>query len=744
MITAVREKITRYAASPAFARVIGFVLLLLFVAVRLWDPTPLESSRLKVFDYYQVLHPRVQVGMPVAIVDIDEQSLQAFGQFPWPRTRIAELVRRVTKLGGVAIGFDIIFPEPDRMSPPLLAKTITMLDQETRDKLKQLPSNDQMLAFAFKRSRVVVGQSGYPEKLVNVGEKKAPHTSFATLGRDPKPFLINFPGLRRNVPELEHAAAGRGLFTIKPERDGIIRRIPIVMIAQGRIAASLSAELLRVATDSNAILIKTNDAGIHSVVLGGVQIPTDRNGQFWVHFNKHNPDRYVSAKDILEGTVDPKKLRGKLILVGTSAIGLFDIKTTPVDAAIPGVEVHAQALEAIMSKAFLTRPNYAIAAEISLAILVGLAIIILVPMTSVLIVMVLGGTIATALAAMSWYLFVSHSMLIDVAYPLLSSLVIFLLLVFINYFREEMERSKVRSAFSQYLSPDLVEQLAENPEKLVLGGETRELTILFSDVRGFTTISETYKSDPQGLTTLINRLLTPLSIAVIDTHGTIDKYMGDNIMAFWNAPLDNPNHAKDSCTTALSMLVRLELLNVERKQEAEDANIDFLSLEVGIGINTGECVVGNIGSDMRFDYSVLGDSVNLAARLEGQTKSYGVSIIIGSKTAEQVKDAFDVLELDVIRVKGKTEQEVVFALLGVADGPEHDTCVALEKQVAEMLGNYRGQKWSAALKSLKSCRKIASNLSLDALFDIYQDRIESFKKSPPPTDWDDVWTMTTK
>ncbi len=744
MLSAAFDKISYYAARSGFARVVGFSILVFFVFFRIWDPAPLESFRLKVFDYYQTLYPRPQGPLPVAIIDIDEKSLQALGQWPWPRTRIAELVRRTTKLGGVAIGFDVLFAEPDRLSPALFAKTVSSLDKETKEKLLGLPSNDQIFAAVIKRSRVVLGQSGYNKKLEDVDEKNIPYTSFATLGKDPNPYLITFPGLRRNVPELERAALGRGLITILPESDGIIRRIPVVMKAQGKIVPSLTSELLRVATGSNAILIKTNDAGISSVVLGGVEIPTDQNGQLWLHFNAHNPDRYVSAMDILDGSVDRRKLAGKLVLLGTSAIGLFDIKTTPVDAAIPGVEVHAQVLESMISKSFLTRPNFAIAVEVSAAILFGLVLILLVPMVSVLSVFLLGATMAAALVGMSWYVFIRQSILIDVAYPLISSLVIFLLLVFINYFREEQERSKVRSAFGQYLSPDLVEQLAENPEKLVLGGETRELSILFSDVRGFTTISETYKSDPQGLTTLINRLLTPLSNAVMDTGGTIDKYMGDNIMAFWNAPLDNDAHARDACTSALSMLVRLEKLNVERKIEAEESNIPFLPLEVGIGINTGECVVGNIGSDMRFDYSVLGDSVNLAARLEGQTKTYGVSIIIGSKTAAQVEETFAILELDLIRVKGKTEPEVVFTVLGSTSDPQNQTYTDLNKENTKMLLHYRNQEWGEASDSLENCRKIAVDLSLETFYDVYTDRIDMFKKTPPPAGWDGVWTMTTK
>jgi len=402
------RKLIGQAAKSGFARAVGLALLVLFVLFRIWDPPPLESFRLRVFDFYQVIYPRPTGPLPVVIVDIDEQSLQALGQWPWPRTRMAEIVRRVTKLGGVAIGFDILFAEPDRMSPALFARNLDGLDKATAEKLRQLPGNDQIFAAAIKRSRVVLGQSGYQEKLDFAGEENAPLTSFATLGKDPSPYLITFPGLRRNVAELENAALGRGLITILPEADSIIRRVPVVMKAQGQLVPSLTSELLRVATGSNAILIKTNEAGISSVVLGGVEIPTDENGQLWMHFNRHNRDRYVSAKDILDGSVAPARLAGKLVLVGTSSIGLFDIKTTPLDAAIPGVEIHAQILESIISKTFLTRPNYAIAAEIVLAILVGLVIIIMVPIASVLTVLVLGGTIAAALAGMSWYLFISQ------------------------------------------------------------------------------------------------------------------------------------------------------------------------------------------------------------------------------------------------------------------------------------------------------------------------------------------------
>ena len=307
---------------------------------------------------------------------------------------------------------------------------------------------------------------------------------------------------------------------------------------------------------------------------------------------------------------------------------------------MPGVEIHAQLIEAALTNAILSYPNYAIGAELIAAFLVGIAIVILAPMIGALPLLILGAGVGAGLAAISWMVFQQQNILIDVTFPLMSSFGVYAALVFVNYLREQVDRQRIRSAFGQYLSPTLVEQLAQNPDKLVLGGEERTMTIMFSDVRGFTTISESFKDDPQGLTNLMNRLLTPMSNAIQARNGTIDKYMGDAIMAFWNAPLDDPNHEANACDAALDMLERLDALNAERKQDAEASGKPFIPIKIGIGINTGRVTVGNMGSDMRFQYTVLGDSVNLASRIEGQTKSYGVPILIGARTAQAIKDKF--------------------------------------------------------------------------------------------------------
>src|ERR1700716_897898 len=675
-----------FARKFGYARLVCLAILIGLAALRIADPAPIEELRVRTFDTFQRIDYRVKTARPVTIVDIDEKSLAnpKLGQWPWPRTRIADMVANLTKLGAVAIAFDIMFAEPDRLNPDVAADTFRNLDEATRDKLRALPSNDEVFADAMRRSRVVLGETGLPDVL-SEPDNTLPVTGLAMLGEDPQRFMFKFPGLLRNTPVLEKAAAGRGMLTINPERDGIVRRVPMIMQAQGTTMPSLSFEMLRVVTGTDTIFIKTDQAGIKSLGVKGFQIPTDLNGQLWVHFAHGDPSIYVSAADVLEGAVPPEKIKGKLVLLGTSAAGLNDIKTTPVDPAMPGVEIHAQVLESALTRAVLSQPNYGIAIEFCAALVLGILEIAFTPLFGPIALVAVGALFASLLVGTSLYFYTQHRLLIDFTYPLLSTTSIYLTLIFTSFVREQAQRRQIRSAFGQYLSPALIEQLAQSPEKLVLGGEEREMTIMFSDVRGFTTISESFKSDPQGLTALMNRFLTPLTNAILARKGTIDKYMGDAIMAFWNAPLDDKEHQLHACEAALDMLQRIDVLNKQREQEAQEGGPPYIPLSVGVGLNTGVCVVGNMGSDLRFDYSVLGDSVNLASRLEGQSKEYGFPIIVGSKTALAVKDKFAILELDFIMVKGKKEPEVIYAIAGREDTAQSGRFQRLRNLPIEML-----------------------------------------------------------
>ena len=736
--------LARWARRFGLTRAICLLLLLALVPLRILDPPPLEEIRLRTFDFYQTLRPRQTTARPVTIVDIDESSLKEIGQWPWPRTIVADLVTRLTQLGAVAIGFDIIFAEPDRMSPGIAATSFRDLDEEVRNKLRSLPSNDEVLAEAIRHSRVVAGQVGSAMPVARTQAESALQTGFAVRGPDPSRFLVTFAGLLRNVPAIEQAAAGRGVFSIQPERDGIIRRVPMIMQAQGAMVPALSMELLRVVTDSGAILVRTDEAGVQSVAVPGLELPTDQNGRLWVHFDRHDPSRYVSATDVLQGRTLRDNVEGKLVLIGTSAAGLLDVKTTPVAAAMPGVEVHAQILESAIANSLLTYPNYAIGAELLVAVLVGLAIIIVAPMVRASTVIALGGIVVAGLMGVSWYLFSQHNLLIDFTYPLMASGFVYLTLIFINYFQEQKQRQQIRAAFGYYLTPALVEQLARSPEKLVLGGEERRMTILFSDVRGFTTISEHYKHDPQGLTRLMNRFLTPLTNAIIERNGTIDKYIGDAIMAFWNAPLDDSQQEINACEAALEMLARADNLNQEFKREADQNGGKYMPLRIGVGLNTGPCVVGNMGSDFRFNYTVLGDTVNVASRLEARTKDYRIPIIIGEGTAKKAKERFATMEIDRIQVKGKTQPETVFTVLGRAELSRDPNFLELQELTTKMLQYYREQNWTQALDTIEPCRKAAEGFGVGALYLMYAERIAAFRHNPPPPDWNGVYEAESK
>jgi adenylate cyclase len=739
------KRIARWASQFGIARAVCILLLFALVPLRIADPLPIEELRLRTFDLFQVMRPREQKVRPVVIVDIDEPSLREVGQWPWPRTVIADLITRLRAAGAVAVGFDVIFAEPDRMSPAVAAGSFRGLDAETRDKLAALPSNDAVFAEAIKKAGgIIVGETGAAEAAPRADGETMPQTGFAIVGPNPRPFLITFPGLLRNIPPIEQAAAGRGLFSIDPEPDGIVRRVPVVMEAQGQLAPALTMEMLRVVSRAGAILIRADQAGVKTVAVPGLEVPTDGRGRFWVYFNKRDPARSVSAADVLNGRVTPDRLRGRLVLIGTSATGLLDIKTTPVQPDMPGVEVHAQILENILTKSLLASPGYAIGAEIIAAVVFGLAIIVAAPMLPAAIVVALGAILIAGLIGISWYFFVEHHLLIDFTYPLISCWLIYLVLTFVNYFREQQQRQQIRSAFGFYLSPPLVEQLARSPEKLVLGGEERRMTILFSDVRGFTTISEHYKDNPQGLTQLMNRFLTPLTNAIIERKGTIDKYIGDAIMAFWNAPVDDDEHEANACDAALEMLTRAEVLNGELKREAEASDGVYMPLRIGIGLNSGPCVVGNMGSDFRFNYSVLGDTVNLASRLESRTKDYRLSLVIGSRTAERAKEKFATMEIDLIQVKGKKQPELVFTVLGRAEVAEDPRCNELRDLNTQMLAAYRKQQWDDAERLIERCRKLAGGFGVDGLYEMYKERIAVYRAEPPPPDWTGVYEAESK
>jgi adenylate cyclase len=736
-------------------------LLVAAIALRVAEPPFFRQQQAWVFDLGNQWWPReFDPNAGVRIIDIDDDSLEKYGQWPWPRTRLAEIIYKLAQADAASIAFDVVFAEPDRTSP----KNIVELwpagpdFKDIREQVRAMPDHDEAFAQTIKWTRNTV--TGFVLSYGETPRRPIQKGNFAFSGDDPRKFVFRYPGAIANLKAFEQAAAGNGNFNMQPDVDGLIRRVLLVAgfkmdedAANDRIYPSITLEALRVAQGAKSMVIKSSggsgersfgeQTGIASIKVGHFVVPTDDRGQILMHYTGRRLERYVPVWKILDGSVDKSLLEGHIVLIGTSAAGLLDLRSTPIDKVVPGVEVHAEVIEQILQKDFLTRPDWSFGAEVTYILAIGLLLIFLLPRLGAVWCAVIGGASVLAILGGSVYAYKDLKLLLDPIFPSIAVLGVYLSASLISYIRTEAERRQVRGAFSQYLSPALVEQLAESPERLKLGGETKPMTFLFCDVRGFTAISETFKSNPQGLTKLINRLLTPLTNAILARKGTIDKYMGDCIMAFWNAPLDDEEHALHACESSLAMFKALDVLNEERRLEAEAEGVPFMPLNVGAGINTGECVVGNMGSEQRFDYSVLGDPVNLAARLESQSKNYGVKIVIGSETAKAANGNYALLKLDLIQVKGQSVGVEIYGLQGDAGYAESPEFLAIKEKHDAMLEAYYAQDWDAAEARIAECRQL-TNDETPELYDLYDERIGEFRDNPPPEDWDGVFVATTK
>ena len=643
---------------------VPFLVLFFAMFLKIREPKLLSDFQDSVFDQFQSLRPRQYGNVPVRVLDIDDDSLEKLGQWPWPRTLLAELITRLQKFGAKAIVFDMVFSEPDRTSPSRIPELKTL-----NIELGRLPDHDAIFAQAISRGKVVLGFT-----FSRVEKKPQLKTQFKLTGADPRELVGSegrAPGSNVNLPVLERAAAGNGNFSFAGGAS-MIRKAPMLMVIGDQLVPSLSLEALRVEQVADTIFIKSTgasgaedygQAGISAIKVGRYVIPTDEEGRVWLYDTGPVDKRTVPVWRIFEKKFDPAPIRGSIVFLGTSAPGLLDLRATPLSPRAPGVWVHAQMVEQAMTGEFLRRPYWAWQLELVYLLVLGTLLILLLPRFGAALCAALGGVSIAAALSGSWYAFSAFHYLFEPVMPSITVLLIYLSSSLISHIRNEAEKRQIRGAFAQYLSPVLVEQLAEHPEKLVLGGEMKEMTLLFTDIRGFTTISEKFADNPHGLTQLINGFLTPMTDVILGNRGTVDKYMGDCIMAFWNAPLDNPNHAADACRAALEMQRRLRELNRTWEEKVKQEGGTFVPIHTGVGINTGVCCVGNMGSQQRFDYSVLGDDVNLASRLEGQSKTYGVEIVVGENT-HQKAPAFTYLELDLIRVKGKTKPVRIFALLG--------------------------------------------------------------------------------
>ena len=675
-----------------------------------------ETLRNLVFDQYQKLGPRPWTpDLPVRVVAIDDASLQQFGQWPWPRKLLADLTERLAAQGAAAVAFDIVFAEEERSAPAsLLARLPAIPERDAYVRALEArgfggrDTASDGLALALGRVPSVLALVLTQDKnSTNVPVK----AGFATAGDDPASFIAHFTSAVLPLSKLIEPAAGLGAINWSPDRDLIVRKVPLLFAIASHDAAALvpglDAEVLRVAQHADTVIVKSSNAsgatgygattGVVAVKIGSLEISTEADATVRVHFAGTEPRRHLSAARVLAGEIPDGEIAGRIMLVGATASALADVRSTPLEAAVPGVDVHAELLEHVLSGDRLARPDYAGGLEALLLVFGGFASTLLARFAKPVTAAAAVSAVVVALCGGSFLSYSRAALLFDPLLPGATWLVAYVGMTIIVYRRSERQRQFVRNAFSRYLAPALVARLAANPAALKLGGEARDVTVLFTDMRDFTRRAE--KLGAVAVVDLLNRVHTPLTQSVLAQSGTIDKYLGDGLMAFWNAPLDVPDHAGHACRAALAMCAALPALNTELAAQAGVAGLSYEPVEIGIGINTGEVFVGNLGSQQRFDYSIIGDPVNVAARLEAATKEFCVPILASAATARAARD-FLFLPLGEIAIKGKAETTQVFALHGAA--PADANFVAFEALHRDALAAAKGGAAEAPLLIAKA------------------------------------------
>jgi len=739
---------------------VGVMAIALSIGLRLTDPPVIKTISLSLFDTYQRIKPREYRPVPVRIIEIDEDSLKRLGQWPWPRPMIAELTRRLTQLGASGIGFDIVFAEPDRTTPKVMAglwRQAGAVDAATEERIIQLPDHDEIFAEVLGQTPSVLGfvLSGTPPS--DAEDIPKPKAGIAYGGSNPIPFLNTYPGMTNNLPLLREAAPGAGYFSQHSrDPDRIIRRIALFSVVEGQIYPSLVAETLRVAQGASSFALKSSDAsgsvsfgdaaGVIKVKIGGAKVPTTANSSIWIYYTEDVPERYIPAWKIL-GDIETansliEQIQGHIVLIGTSAPGLEDLRATPINSATPGVSIHAQAMEQILLGDYLVKPDWADGLENVLMVAGPVLLIFLLPGLGAIWCAAIGGILAASYLGGSWYAFSREQLLVSPVFPIFSASLTYVLVTGWLFIKEQRDRAFIRDAFRLYLAPALVDKVADNQEQLILGGEIRELTIMFSDIRGFTAFSE--GMTPQELTLFINEYLTPMCDVLLNHGATIDKFIGDAVMAFWNAPLDVPDHARRACDAVLDSKIALARLNEGFAERTLNDGRPFPELRIGVGLNTGDCCVGNLGSDQRFNYSCLGDAVNVASRVEGQSKSYGVFAVVGETTHAQCDD-YALIELDLIRVKGKLKPIRIYSLLGNPELEQSAVFQSLKQAHEGAIKAFRAQLWDEADALFGRAREIGGDeWNLHVLYNLYDARVANYREASPGDDWDGVYIATSK
>jgi len=700
------------------------------------------------YDYRLKLSLPTKIDKKVIIIDIDEKSLAEIGHWPWERNVIATIVNNLFDYYHInVLAFDILFAEKDQDPSDKIISELSKSPISSSEDFQRIINNNQnimnrdaSLAKSLLNRNIILGIIfNNLDKNLSKGVLPPPIPQFTPEIINSFEFL-NATGYTANIPSLQNSAFSAGFFD-NPliDEDGVFRRVPLLQSFNGKLYPSLALEVIRASLENNTLKLGygasdelEGSKSLEWVYVGEIAIPVDEHSAVMVpYIGPQKTFDYISASDILNKTLPRHLLRDKIAIFGTSAAGLLDLRTTPLESAYPGVEVHANIIQGILDQSIKHEPEYMIGFEILLLFILGIILTIILPMLSPTWSTISAGLTIGVILILDNYAWNHLMVIMPIASPLSLVVILYLMNMSYGFFVESRGKRQLTHLFGQYVPPDLVNEMSRNLKEITLDGEIRNMTVLFTDVRGFTSISE--NMEPKELTTFINAFLTPLTEVIHKNRGTIDKYMGDAIMAFWGAPLKDHHHARNALNAGLDMLEAIKKLNQNFKSKGQP------EIKIGIGVNTGEMNVGNKGSEFRVDYTVLGDAVNLGSRLEGLTKKYGVNFIVNESTRHEVPE-FEYRMLDIVKVTGKNKPVTIFEPIGLVE----NVSKSKRKQIKEFhhaLKLYRLQNWDDAEQIIF---QLSQQEPERIIYRIYLDRIAFFRNNPPEENWDGVFTHTSK
>lgn len=718
-------------------------------------PKTLESFDNRLRDYMFVLRGEEPDSGNVVIIDLDDKSLKEIGQWPWSRDVVSNMLINLTNAGIGLIAFDVVFAEEDRSNPLKIIKKLNIKTQQ------EIPDYDYIFASTVSQTPTVLGYQFQLSK-DNFAQTDAPRIPAIFIEKnrtkENEDMVIKAHGTILNIPIVQENAYSSGFFNNVPDESGVVRSVPLIIRYDGQIYPSLALEVIRTISDAKKVYVNYDQNGVSDIQVGEFFIPTDRYGRTIVNFRGGEKSfKYLSAADIIKGNFDPKDIEGKIAIVGTSAAGLLDLRATPFESIYPGVEVHANVVDNILTQNFIQKPSWVDGLNLLHIFILSFILLLLVAYFPLWVSLIFIAVIFSADMYLIFTALFDYGLILNILFPILTIFASVISAMTLNYFLETRQTKNIKNKFASKVSKEVMESLLSHPDQNSFAAMDKEITVFFSDVRNFTNISEAMPS-PKVLIEFLNEYMDPMTQIIIDQKGTVDKFIGDAIMAYWNAPGDVPDHAQKAVTATMEQLHLLDKLNEKIKNDPRFENVVKMAheqgvppIDIGIGLNTGIAVAGEMGSTQRSDYTVIGDPVNLGARLESLCKYYNSKCNISNFTKEQLKqDEFIFRFLDLVTVKGKKEPVEVWQVIDYdRDESEHKLYSASKPRLKEELELYhkaiqlyKDANFKEALKLLKelNAREDKTNKNI---YDIYIERCEYYIKEPP-VDFNGVYVHTTK